>query len=192
MALELVLAQTNPFIPLLGNLRNLGLFEFLLPFLLALAIVYGILRKMVPQLEKTASSLIAIIVAFFVMNYSGQAGVQMAQFFTQFFGGGLIVLTGLLVIIIFLGLAGFDMSKIFLPGKGSTWALVLLLGFIGFALFLGAGGSTLVPIPTNIGGFGGADVTAIIFFLIIIALAVWFLSRSEEKDEGGKGAPPPR
>ncbi|MBI4020382.1 MAG: hypothetical protein HY367_03550 [Candidatus Aenigmarchaeota archaeon] len=187
MALELVLAQANPFPQLLGNLQNLGLFQFMLPFLLALAIVYGVLRIGVPQIEKTASSLIAIIIAFFIMNYSGQAGIQIAQFFTQIFGGGLIVLTGLLIIIIFIGLAGFKMSDVFGgENKGARWALVLLLAFIGFAIFLGAGGATLLPLPVTIGGFGGGDITAIVFFLIIIALAVWFLSRKEEGASPGQ------
>ncbi len=175
---------------LLGNLNQLGFFQFLLPFLLFLAIIFGVLRWGVPQLDKTASALVAIIGAFFVLNFSGGVGISIALFFTNLFGSGIILLSGILIIIIFLGLIGIKVSDLFkieggkVPGR--LWAFMLLLVFIGVLIFIGAGGGNLLSLPTSFGGFTGGDVTAMIFFLIILGIAVWFLGQ-----EGEKTAKPP-
>ena len=178
---NVVTAQVFP--NLLGNLSRLGFFEFLLPFLLFLAIIFGVLRWGVPQLDRSAAGLVAIVASFFVLNFSGNVGFQIAQFFTTFFGGALILLSGLLIIIIFLGLVGIKTTDIFAKEGGKvpahTWAFILLLGFIGVLIFIGAGGGALLSIPPTLGGFTGGDVVGIIFFLIVLALALWFL--------GGKG-----
>ncbi len=188
--------MASPFESLLGNLNQLGFFQFLLPFLLTMAIVYGLLRFSLHKiLDKSASGLVAIVVSFFVMNYSGQVGIQIAMFFTQIFGSGVIVLTGLLVIIMFLAIVGINVTDVFgwkeQGEKGSKthiWVTLLLLAFIGFLVFLGAGGAAFLNIPTDV--LLGQDTWAIIFVLIIIALAMWFLMGAEEKpgEGGGQGA----
>ena len=74
--------MASPFFPLLGNLNNLGFFQFLFPFLLVLAIAYGALEfglgggkdKDKRIMPRSANALISIIIAFFVMNYSGGVG----------------------------------------------------------------------------------------------------------------------
>ncbi len=187
--------MASPFESLLGNLNQLGFFQFLLPFLLTMAIVYGLLRFSLHKiLDKSASGLVAIVVSFFVMNYSGQVGIQIAMFFTQIFGGGVIVLTGLLVIIMILAMVGINVTDIFKwPGKDESkthiWVALLLLVFIGFLLFLGAGGAAFLNIPTDV--LLGQDTWAIIFVLIIIALAMWFLMGAEvAPEEGAKSGAP--
>lgn len=185
---DYVLAQST-FSTLLGNLERLGFFQFLLPFLLVLAIVYGVLRFALREhLDSSASALIAIVIAFFTMNYSGEVGFQFADFFTTYFGATSIVLTGLLGIIIILGLAGIKVTALFGIKEGEKipkhiWAFFLLLTFIGYLVFLGAGGAELVPIPQNV---ITDDFMAIIFFVFILAIAVWFLGEHEEKKKESK------
>lgn len=174
-------ATAQVFQNLLGNLGRLGFFEFLLPFLLFLAIIFGVLRfALNEQLDKSAAALISIIGSFFVLNFSGSFGYQIAQFFTLLFGSGLILLSGILIIFIFLGLVGVKPSALF-EARGHKWAFVLLLVFIGILIFLGAGGGALLSIPTSLGGFTGSDVAAIIFFLIVLGFAVWFLAGEKEE-----------
>ncbi|MBI4020545.1 MAG: hypothetical protein HY367_04380, partial [Candidatus Aenigmarchaeota archaeon] len=104
-------------------------------------------------------------------------------FFTLLFGAGLVILTGILVFIVFLGLFGVKTNDVFnfKEKPQTTWALVLLLAFIGILIFIGAGGPGLLPLPEDVGGFGAGDIAGIIFFLIVMVLAVWFLGK-----EGGK------
>lgn len=185
---DYVLAQST-FGTLLGNLEHLGFFQFLLPFLLVLAIVYGVLRFALPEtLDKSAAALISIVIAFFTMNYSGEVGFQFADFLTTYFGATSIVLAGILGIVIILGLAGIKVVDIFKVTSNDKipkhiWVFFVLLAFIGYLVFLGAGGAQLVPIPSQVGGFSNDEFTAIIFFVVILAVAVWFLGRKEEGGE---------
>src|SRR4030042_3663966 len=91
------------------TMQNLGMFQYLFPFLLALAIFYGILFwAMGERLKKGPTALISIILAFFVMLYAN-INPMIVGFFTTLGGTTLIIASGLVVIAIFLGLAGFKL-----------------------------------------------------------------------------------
>ena len=181
---------------LLGNLNNLGFFQFILPFLLILAIIYGILASVLKDIfPQKASALISIVVAFFVMNYSGWVGVAIANFFTALFGYGMIILAGILIFFIFLGLAGIKPGDIFKfeGGKGGigAWAFALFIIFIGFLIFIGAGGLTLINIPTT-GINLNQDFLIIVFFVIMLVLVMWWMGRSESAAGAGGGGGQPQ
>jgi hypothetical protein len=164
----------------LGNLNQMGFFQFLLPFLLILAIVYGVIRFAAPEkFDKSAAGLISIIIAFFFMNYSGGAGVAVANFFTSIFGATGIILTGILVVVLLLGLMGIKFSGEggLTTGNKGKWIFAGAAIFIGFLVFLGAGG--VMDFPTNILGVAGDDVATIVFFVVILAIALWWLGREE-------------
>jgi hypothetical protein len=171
------------FSTMIGNLQSLGFFQFLFPFLLILAIAYGVLRKSLGEyLGKPASGLISIIIAFFVMNYSGNVGAQIATFFSTLFGTGLIVASGILVLVILLGLLGLNIRDVTHPEKKlpiSTIAFAIAVIFIVFLMFVGAFGGT-----TGLPGLGainlGSDFWTIIFFVLILVVVLWFLTREEE------------
>lgn len=168
---------------LLGNLNQIGVFQFLLPFLLVLAIVYGVLKfsleKIIP---KSAIGLISIIISFFTLNYSGSYGIGIAEFFTNLFGLGSIVLAGILVIIILLGIMGFKISEV-TGGKHSNKAAVIFifgLILIGIVVFSGAVNTGLLP------GFNlylGSDFWTLVLFIVILAGAFWALSKDDKKEE---------
>ena len=152
--------MTSPFVPLLGNLNQLGFFQFLFPFLLILALSYGGLEyalggeKAKRILPKPAVALISMVISFFVLNYSGGVGNSIAIFFSQIFGQGMIVAVGILMILILLGLFGLKPSS-FLDKKEAkersgmghaAIAIVILLVFlfiIGSGQNLGLGGLRL-------------------------------------------------
>jgi hypothetical protein len=171
------------------NLQNMGFFLYLFPFLLALAIFYGILYwvfydKEKPKLPKSAIALISMILAFFVMLYSSW-NTMIVQFFANLSGAGLIVGSGILFIAILLGLMGFNIEG--LTGKEagrSKWVFLIGVIVIGIMIFFGAGGASfgLIPEWSNNGEF----LTAL-FVIAIIGLAVWWLG-SEDKGEAAAAA----
>ncbi len=168
------------------NLQNMGFFLYLFPFLLALAIFYGILYWVFcsgekAKLPKSAVALISIILAFFVMLYSSW-NVMIVQFLANLSGAGLIVGCGILFIAILLGLVGFNIEGLTgeKAGRG-RWVFIIGVIVIGILIFFGAGGDAfgLIPEWSNSGEF----LTAL-FVIAIIGLAVWWLG-----SEDGGAAP---
>ena len=176
----------NPFPILLGNLNQLGVFQFLFPFLLVLAIVYGVLKfslggdkKILPN---SAVALISIIVAFFAMNYSGGAGVAVATFFSGLFGPAMLVAVGILVIAILLGLFGVSITELKdAKDKSVMWHIVIgVVVLIVFLMFLGASNGV---IPGLSGVFIGESFWTVLVFLVVLAVVMWYLTK-----EGGAKA----
>jgi len=175
--------MANPFPIVLGNLNQLGVFQFLFPFLLILAISYGALnftlggdKKILP---KSAISLISIIIAFFVMNYSGGVGSSIAIFFSQIFGQGIVIAVGILLLMILIGLFGITPTEL-LKKEDKSDAFKIVVGLLAIFIFL------IFAAAGNLIGLGSFNLSSNywtgIIFIIILAVVVWALSR-----EPGKG-----
>ncbi len=160
-----------------GVLENTGIYQFILPFLLSLAITYGILSYALGnKIQKSAIGLISLVLSFFVMLYSSW-NLMIVNFFANLSGSALLVATGILVIVIFLGLFGVKPENIVGGEKGITkagWIFIFTLVFIGILLFLGTGWWSLIPTA-----YLSPDFQAAILIIIIIALAMWWMT--EEK-----------
>jgi hypothetical protein len=169
------------------NLQNMGFFLYLFPFLLALAIFYGILYWVFasgdkPKIPRSAIALISIILAFFVMLYSSW-NTMIVQFMANLSGAGLIVGSGILFVAILLGLVGFNIEGLTGEAAGrGKWVFIIGVLVIGILIFFAAGGGSfgLIPEWSNNGEF----LTAL-FVIAIIGLAVWWLG-----NEGGGGPKP--
>ncbi len=167
---------------MLQNMARLGFFQFLFPFLLALAIVYGLLRWALPeQLPKSATAVISLIIAFFVMFFSSW-NIMVVNFFTNIAGEFLVVAVGLLFIVMLLAITGQRPQELLADTK-AKWIVVLLVVFIGILIFFGAGAAWLINVP----GFAiGSDFWTILFFIVILAIVLYWLGR----EEGGGAAAP--
>jgi len=172
------------------NLQNMGFFLYLFPFLLALAIFYGILYWVFhgpdpkkAKLPKSAVALISIILAFFVMLYSSW-NVMIVNFFANLSGAGLIAGSGILFIAILLGLMGFNIENLTnqTAGKGK-WVFIIGVVVIGILIFFGAGGDSFGLIPQW--SDNGQFLTAL-FVIAIIGLVVWFLGNDNSGGGGGE------
>ncbi len=171
---------------LTGNLESMGFFLYLFPFLLALAIFYGILFWVFhsgekPKLPKSAIALISIILAFFVMLYSSW-NTTIVAFFANLSGTGLIVGSGILFVAILLGLMGFNiegLTKAETMGRG-RWVFIIGVVIIGILIFFGAGGASFGLIPD---WSSNSEFLTALFVIAIIALAVWWLG----SENNGKG-----
>jgi hypothetical protein len=138
-------------------------YGFLLPWIFTFAIVYGLLLKLnVFEKKEKISLALAFVIAFFV---TGAAGPQLAAFFINLFGGAVMYMAGILVLILFMALAGYDITKTF---QHKLYLIAIIL--IAVALFLGSTGNFLGYIVI------GSDVATLAFWLIIIVMAVYMIT----------------
>ncbi len=171
---------------LVSNLQQMGAFQFLFPFLLALAVFYGVLMYALgDKIKKGPVGMISIVLAFFVMLFAA-SNPGIVNFLAILSGTTGLVATGILMIVVILGLAGFKLSEVF-SGKYSKWALVLVLIAIGILLFMGAGGQNIIPSV-----FISSDITTAVIVIVIIALAMWFMTEGEGGEKQKEEAAPPR
>ena len=168
---------------MIQNFTSLGFFQFLFPFLLALAIFYAIIHYAAgDRFPKSANGLISLILAFFVMLFAS-ANPGIVQFFQNISGAGLVVGTGILFLVILLGILGFKTDKLLEP-KGWKPIIFLVIIVAALVIFFGAGAGFLVPGITL-----SSDWLTIIFFIVILAIVLWFLGGEAEKGGEGKGKP---
>ena len=159
---------------LMTALRSLGFYDFLLPWLFTFAVVYGLLTA-AKIFEKRIVTAIALVVSFFVTGY---AGTMLSSFFINIFGGASIVIAGILVVLLFVGMFGYNLKD--LP-KAGTLAVLVIVGIVLWFLSVGAaqgvGYLTLMS----------PDLIALILIIVVIVLAVWMIVRGgEEKPKEGE------
>ncbi len=152
--------MANPFEILVMNLNQLGIFGFLLPWVLMFAITFGALMKSkVFGEDKRIMGVISLTVAFFVVGFGGPA---FGQFFVGLFGAASMVLAAILVIVLFVTMSGGDMSKLM-----ESKALVALIGGISLIIVFTLAGGTV---------FLSNDVIAMLFIVVIMGIAVYFIA----------------
>ena len=175
--------MADGFETLLANMQSMGFFQYLFPFLLALAIVYGLLHfAMGERLQKSAKGLISLIIAFFVMLYSSW-NVAIVNFFANISGTFLIVASGILLFLVLLAMVGFKSPDVWGTNK-AKWIVVLLVVFIAAVIFFGAGGAYFLDLR----GVVNSQFLTIIFFIVILALVIfWLGNESESKGEAAAG-----
>ena len=152
--------MANPFEILVTNLNNLGIFGFLLPWVLMFAITFGALMKSkVFGEDKRIMGVISLVVAFFVVGFGGAA---FGQFFVGLFGVASMILAAILVIVLFVTMSGGDISKLM-----ESKALVALVGGISLIIVFTLAGGTV---------FLSNDVVAMLFIVVIMGIAVYFIA----------------
>lgn len=152
---------------MLENLNNLGFYDFLLPWLLFLALFFGILQgKKIISEDTTVNGVIAIVSAFLV------AYIAHGMLLTRIFGtfgvvaaGGLILLIALgmfgikpeellganktalsvgialIAVLIFVSAGGLEIFNLFIDSD-TVWTVILLLVMVGAIAFIGGGGKS--------------------------------------------------
>jgi hypothetical protein len=168
------MALANPFAAL-----GVEFYGFLLPWIFTFAVVYGLLMKahLFGDVNAKISVALAFVMAFFV---TAAGGPQLADFFITLFGGASAFLAGIIVIILFVSILGYGKAG----GDFKHWAALAAVIRIGAALFLVSSGS-----------FGGyvaisSEMASLIFWLVIIVVAVWFVTKEKkEAPAGGKETP---
>ncbi len=164
---------------LILSLRETG-FPLILLWLLSLAITYGILSHVKIPESISARGVISIVVSFLILF--AVVASQVVNFVTNLIVASVMIAFGLLIVVMFLEIAGAkkEGKHIFaLHPKFFGGAIVVLM----ILIFIGAGGLGILNIPEiKI----TTPILAIIFFLIIMVVAIWIMFK-EGGDSGGKG-----
>lgn len=166
---------------IIQNMQSMGFFQYLFPFLLALAILYGVMTKFLgDKLPKNAIALISLIFSFFVMLFvSANPGI--VGFLMNISGYWLVVGSGILFLLVLLGMFGLKPENI--VGDKNKWILGLVVVAIAIVIFFGAGGEALVGVPS---GVFSSELWTIVFFVVILALVMFVMG----KEGGGGGGEP--
>ncbi|MEA3229685.1 MAG: hypothetical protein U9P44_02110 [archaeon] len=125
---------------LIGNLNTFGFYDFFFPFLLFVAIFFGLLQKYKVFGEsdtKALDGIISICISFFIINYTA-----IGLYFSTLFAIGASIIGAMLVGVIILGMVGIDVGKKLGSDKNNTVALPIIaaVGLVIVSLFLYASG----------------------------------------------------
>ncbi|MFH1105595.1 MAG: hypothetical protein V1731_00065 [Candidatus Aenigmatarchaeota archaeon] len=183
------------FMALQSLLKSLGFYDFVLPWLLAFAMVFGILDKAGifgsdKGKNKGVEAIISLVFAFYVTFFTPYPGF-LSNFFSSLFGGSILVLSGILVTLLIIGLFGFTPSDMFGKDALSKKLMLILAAIVALVLLLNAAGWV-----TGFSGFGTVNasewLTAIIFFgLIAIVLHTVISDKGSDTGSGTRPAPHP-
>jgi len=153
------------------NLQNLGFFAYILPFLLALSITYGILEHYEIPRSNSSRGVISIVIAFAVLP----VGTVIAPFLESMVLGFVVITTGILVMIIFVEMLGFragDVENIFEQHPRSFGVIMIIIAVL---VFIGSGGLELAGFEVDV----ESELITLLFFLGIISAGIWFITSEE-------------
>lgn len=193
MLSTLAFAQQVTLPDFIRQFKEIGVFDFYLPFLIFFGILYGILIKTKVFGEgKGVPAIISLAAAAFIM-LATPVGITISQFLANFAAATLVVILTLVVIII---ITSFLVSGEIIPKLSEVftaqtrWPVVfiLLVALVAFGIFIASGGTAIFPgikiLPRELfGTIAGLSpaVWAIIVIIVGIGLVVIFSKPAEER-----------
>lgn len=183
--------MANPFETVILNMRNTGMFQFMLPFMLSSAIFYGLLRKSQifgdPQRSVTVNAVVALVASFMVWAAPILLGIdietKLASFFLQGISVMLVVMVGLMIVGM---VAPPDLPSHFktvFEKNTKVWMAILIGGILTGIIVAVSSGFMNIYFPT--GGIGGGlqlsqdtiNALIVVFLMIGSVLALVALGR---------------
>lgn len=179
--------MANMFETVILKMRETGMYQFLLPFMLTMAIFYGLLRKSKifgnPRETVSINAVVSIVASFMVWSAPILLGVNIEQSLAAFFVQGttatLVLLVGLLITSMFFPPdLPTELSKVLKAPKHVS-AFIILGLLIGAAVFFSSGLINIfLPEGLRITGeeITGEMVASIVGALLILGttvLIVW-------------------
>lgn len=167
------------------QLEAIGVFRYVLPFLITFAIVFGILQKisLFGEEERRIDAIVALVSGFFVANYAYTAGAGVSIFLSNFFGAFAIVLVFILAVLVAAGIAGYE------HGEDGGWiddkipTIVMYLGGLAIlAIFVYWGGlAAILPgsVSFNVGFLNSGNLVTL-FVVLGAILLIYYIVRAEE------------
>jgi len=171
------------------NMQRMEFFQYLFPFLLSFAILYGILGYVFANKlgGNRVIALISLILSFFVMLYSA-SNPWLYQFLTNISGVWLSIATFIIFVVVLLALTGINVHEM-ISGEQRPWVkwvILLILLYVIVSVLLGAWGGF------GFGSWGPClpfltcdELWTIVFFLVMLGIVFWWIGG--EKKEGGAG-----
>lgn len=157
---------------ILNYWQNIGVFSYLLPFLLIFAVVYGILEASnILTRNKGVNATVAVVIGLLSL----QVG-YVQTFFTEAFPRFGVGIAVLLIVLILMGLFVGDTDK-----KVIYWVFIVIGGIIAFAVLFGT--------FSEVGWLGGGDWfttdwVALVIFLILLVGLIAMVMKGAGSSEG--------
>lgn len=146
---------TDVFRQAILQMREIGAFNFLFPFLLTLAIFYGLLRKSKlfgpPETNVAVNAVVSLVAAFMVWSYPVINGVDIEGKLSTFFAQGIIVTLVLMMTMLGAGMVlphDFDIKSIFAGNK--AWAVIIITFVASIVIVIASGLVGLIINPGQI------------------------------------------
>jgi hypothetical protein len=190
--------MVSPIETVIIRLSGLGFFKFLIPFILAAAVFYGLLRRSQifgpPEKNVAVNGVVAMMIAFMIMASPIIAGVdfeqEMMKFFLQSSIASLIIILGLSAVGVLFP-EGLAKSFGTYVKSGGAFIGIVIAGVLGFTALLITSGLMNVFFPQDIlSGAAGTilspDVILTAAFFILAAVVIIAITGI---GGGGKGAP---
>ena len=164
MLKELIFLQsagyTTDFASLLDSMARLGVFQYILPFLLIFALIYGILLRMKIFEKNAINGVISFSVALISLQYD-----LVPRFFSEIFPRMGVGLAFLLALIILIGLFAPNQSWV-------SIVLFIIAAITVITVFVQSSAAYGIHFTQNIGQYGGLIASIIIIIVVIASLTV--------------------
>ncbi len=174
------------FIQLQNTLKAAGFYDFVLPWLLAFAVSFGILQtvkvfKKGDNSNTSVDAIIAIVIAFYLTLFTPFPGF-LSSFFSRLFGSSIIVLSGILVLLMFVGIFGLK-SDTFTQDPKVKFGILIVALIAGGLLFFNA--------QAGVFSFGdirvaGGELLTLLIFFGIIGTVIYFVTKPEKAQTQGQ------
>ncbi len=166
---------------LIGNLKDVGFYDILLPWALFFAVTYGILTSFGPfsikkeddkePMDKSIPAIISMALAFFIIAYT-PFGLSFGAYLAIMFGKSGTVLVGLLILLLFMGIAGIKMEDDELKQHKNKIAMTLVA--IATIIYIGTGnllGWLRIP------GITDETAATLIMLALVIGGVIWLVKK---------------
>lgn len=170
----------NPFEIAILKMSELGVFQFVLPFMLSSAIFYGLIRKSQifgpPEKNVAVNAVVALVASFMVWAAPIIAGINMTQqlvaFFTQGMSATLVILVGLLIASMFFPPnISEQLSKAF-GEKGRVWGIIIVAAILVGGGVLFSSGLITVFFPEGVQIALSSDIFITVAILLLLVITV--------------------
>jgi len=185
--------MANPFETAILNMRDMGVFQFMLPFMLTAAIFYGLLRKSQilgePKSSVAVNATVAMVAAFMIWASPIILGIDIEAHLTAFFVQGmaviLVVMVGMMILSMIAPPNFSDIIKGVFSSPKTGQRLVTIMIVIAVILAISSGFLD-VFFPSQSGSGGGIKLPSLsedsivvlgtFLFVLIFILALAKLS----------------
>lgn len=157
----------------IDQLKSIGGFDILIPFILFYAIIVGLLDKAPWEGKDNINRIVALALSLFIVAYT-PFGMSTGAYLTGLFGGASIYIAGLLVLILLLGMFDIkigDMATDILGDNGKKILFVVLL--------LLAAGVWYFAGPAGTAGFRMTDTMWTILILVGLLGLVMYIGKGD-------------
>lgn len=170
--------------------KEIGIFQFYLPFVLLFSILYGLLQKskIFGEKAKPINVIISLAASAFIMEYALAAAIE--TFFAAFFAGTLGILAGILgflmITYLLLAVVGGEFPRTdryvkYLIFIGAILALTAYISSGGAVIFPGIAIRPIPELQTIFAGLTLQDIGIIILFLLTLGIIIYM---TKEKETG--------